>query len=144
MFFYFSFLPTYSDRHNHSQSFVLLVKCRIELTGMYFIAQCQEKPFDSQWDLNGSSKSHHISVTSWGVRWRLKSPASRFFVQPFMQTQIKENIKATRHLPLYGEFAGHPVTGEFPTQRASNSENVSIWWGHHDLLYFPLLSNTAR
>ena len=25
-----------------------------------------------------------------------------------------------------------PVTGEFPTQRASNSENVSIWWRHHD------------
>ena len=24
------------------------------------------------------------------------------------------------------------VTGEFPTQRASNTENVSIWWRHHD------------
>ena len=23
------------------------------------------------------------------------------------------------------------VTGEFPTQRASNAENVSIWWRHH-------------
>ena len=23
------------------------------------------------------------------------------------------------------------VTGEFPTQRASNAENVSIWWCHH-------------
>ena len=27
-----------------------------------------------------------------------------------------------------------PVTGEFPTQMASNAENVSIWWRHHDLL----------
>ena len=26
-----------------------------------------------------------------------------------------------------------PVTGEFPTQRASNAENVSIWWRHHVL-----------
>ena len=26
-----------------------------------------------------------------------------------------------------------PVTGEFPAQRASNAENVSIWWRHHDL-----------
>ena len=26
-----------------------------------------------------------------------------------------------------------PVTGEFPTQRASNAENVSIWWRHHDV-----------
>ena len=24
-----------------------------------------------------------------------------------------------------------PVTGEFPTQRASNAESVSIWWRHH-------------
>ena len=24
-----------------------------------------------------------------------------------------------------------PVTGEFPTQRASNTENGSIWWHHH-------------
>ena len=26
-----------------------------------------------------------------------------------------------------------PVTGEFPAQRASNAENVSIWWRHHDI-----------
>ena len=25
-----------------------------------------------------------------------------------------------------------PVTGKFPTQRASNTENVSIWWLHHE------------
>ena len=25
-----------------------------------------------------------------------------------------------------------PVAGEFPAQRASNAENVSIWWRHHD------------
>ena len=24
-----------------------------------------------------------------------------------------------------------PVTGEFPSQRASNTENVSSWWRHH-------------
>ena len=26
-----------------------------------------------------------------------------------------------------------PGTGEFPVQRASNAENASIWWRHHDL-----------
>ena len=26
-----------------------------------------------------------------------------------------------------------PVTGEFPAQRASNVESVSIWWHHHAL-----------
>ena len=25
------------------------------------------------------------------------------------------------------------VTGEFPAQKASNAENVSIWWQHHDI-----------
>ena len=51
-----------------------------------------------------------------------------FFTQLFIQTQIKENIKAPRHWPLSGNS---PVTGEFPAQRASNMENVSIWWRHH-------------
>ena len=40
----------------------------------------------------------------------------------------QRNIKALRHWPLYGEFTG---TGEFPAQRASYAENVSIWWRHH-------------
>ena len=26
-----------------------------------------------------------------------------------------------------------PVTGEFPTQRASNTENVSTWWRYHEI-----------
>ena len=30
-----------------------------------------------------------------------------------------------------------PVTGEFPTQRASNAENVSMWWYHHAELIRP-------
>ena len=63
----------------------------------------------------------------------MKSPASRLFTQPFIQTQIKENIKAPRHWPLCGEFTG---TGEFPAQRASYAENVSIWWRHHDQFVF--------
>ena len=27
-----------------------------------------------------------------------------------------------------------PGTGEFPAQMASNAENVSIWWRHHDAM----------
>ena len=47
-----------------------------------------------------------ITFTSQRPRWRLKLPASRLFTQPFIQTQIKENIKAPRHRPLCGEFTG--------------------------------------
>ena len=28
-----------------------------------------------------------------------------------------------------------PVTDEFPAQRASNAENVSIWWRHHGIRF---------
>ena len=46
--------------------------------------------------------------------------------------QIKENIKA----PVTGFCEGNSqVIGGFPTLRASNAENVSIWWRHHGRLY---------
>ena len=67
-------------------------------------------------------------MTSYWARWRLKSPASRLFTQPFIQTQIKENIKAPRHWPLCGEFTDERW---IPAQMASNAENVSIWWRHY-------------
>ena len=44
-----------------------------------------------------------ITSTSWWLRCPLKSPASRLFTQSFIQAQIKENIKAPRHWPLYGD-----------------------------------------
>ena len=43
-------------------------------------------------------------MTSQWTQYRLKSPASRFFTQPSIQTQIKESIKAPRHWPFCGEF----------------------------------------
>ena len=40
--------------------------------------------------------------------------------------------KKTSKLRVTGLCEGNsPVTGEFPAQRASNAENVSIWWRHH-------------
>ena len=36
--------------------------------------------------------------------------------------KYKTNMKAPRHWP---------VTGEFPSQKASNAKNISIWWLHH-------------
>ena len=41
--------------------------------------------------------------------------------------------KKTSKLCVTGLCAvNSPVTGEFPTQRASNAENASTWWHHHD------------
>ena len=40
--------------------------------------------------------------------------------------------KKTSKLRVTGLCAGNsPVTGEFPAQMASNTENISIWWRHH-------------
>ena len=53
------------------------------------------------------------------------------FAQPFVQAHMKENIKAPRHWSLWGEATGAPV--DSPHKRASNAENVSVWWRFHGL-----------
>ena len=46
----------------------------------------------------------------------------------------------TSKLRVTGLCAGNsPGTGEFPAQMASNAENVSIWWRHHDWLFINLV-----
>ena len=50
--------------------------------------------------------SKSITMTSQWAWWRLRSPASRLFTQPFIRAQIKENIKAPRYWPLCGQFTG--------------------------------------
>ena len=54
-------------------------------------------------------------MTSQWAWWRLKSPTSRLFPQSFIQTHIKEDIKAPRHQHLCP-----------PSQRASNAENFYL------------------
>ena len=73
-----------------------------------------------------------ITMTSQWVGWRLKSPASRLFTQPFILAQIKENIKALHHWPLRRELTGDRW---IPGQMASNAETFSIWWRHHVCCY---------
>ena len=51
-----------------------------------------------------------------------------------------EKQNKTSKLRVTGLCAGNsPVTGEFPAQMASNAENVSIWWCHHDFIDFIIL-----
>ena len=50
--------------------------------------------------------SRCITVTSKWARRHFKLPASRLFAQSFIQAQIKGNIEAPRHWPLWGEFTG--------------------------------------
>ena len=46
---------------------------------------------------------------------------------------FRRRSKKTSKLRVTGPYERNPpVTGEFPSQRASNAENVSIWWRHHE------------
>ena len=46
---------------------------------------------------------------------------------------FRRRSKETSKLRVTGLCAGNsPVTGEFPAQMANNTENVSIWWRHHE------------
>ena len=49
----------------------------------------------------------------------------------------RRRSKKTSKLCVTGLCEGNsPVTGEFPTQRTSNAENVSIWWRHHPACFW--------
>ena len=82
-------------------------------------------PVLAVWTVPAWSSLEVITKTSQWAQWRPKSPASPVFAQLLVQAQIKESIKAQRRWPL-----GEEVTGEFPAQKASNAENVSMRWRH--------------
>ena len=51
-----------------------------------------------------------------------------------LECLFRRRSTKTSKLPATGLYGGDsPVTGEFPAQSASNTENVSIWWRHHGL-----------
>ena len=68
---------------------------------------------------------------------------SQLLFQQFDQDNNKETLK----IHIIGHSVGGlhwlPVTGEFPTQRASYAENVSIWWRHHELTWFNLKTSCS-
>ena len=77
---------------------------------------------------------NYITVTSHWARWRLKSPASRWFTQPFFQAQIKENIKAPRHWPSVRGIHRWPVNSPHKgsVTRKCFHLMTSSWNGTHD------------
>ena len=72
---------------------------------------------------------HEITVTSWWARWVSNH-------QPhdcLLNWLFRRRSKKTSKLWVTGLCARNsPVTGEFPVQMASNAENVSSWWRHHE------------
>ena len=70
------------------------------------------------------------------LQWRHNGRYGVSYHQPhdcLLKRLFKRRAKKTSKLRVTGLCVGNsPVTGEFPAQMASNAENVSIWWRHHD------------
>ena len=81
------------------------------------------------------------------LRWRHNERDSVSNHQPhdcLLNRLFTRRSKKTSKLRVTGLCAGNsPETGEFPAQRASNAENGSIWWRHHDLIHLPLVNMLA-
>ena len=75
-----------------------------------------------------------ISVMT--LQWRHNEGDSISNHQPhdcFLNRLFRHRSKKTSKLRVTGLCVGNsPEAGEFPAQMASNTENVSIWWRHHE------------
>ena len=75
------------------------------------------------------------------LQWRhnvLDDASNNRRLDYLLSRSFRRRSKKTSKLRGTGLCAGNsPVTAEFPASRASNAENVSIWWRHHipGLLY---------
>ena len=66
---------------------------------------------------------HHNEHDGVSNHWRLECLLKHLF---------RRRSKKTSKLRTTGLYIGNsPETGEFPAQRASNADNVPIWWRHH-------------
>ena len=75
------------------------------------------------WTIQISLKWRHIESDGVSNHRRLGCLLNRLF---------RCRSKKTSKLRVTGLCGGNQlVTGGFPSQRASNAENVSIWWRHH-------------
>ena len=81
--------------------------------------------------------SHEIHCNYYSLRWRHNEHddvSNHLRLYCLLNRLFRCRSKKTPKLRVAGLCEGNsPMTGEFPTQRASNAENVSISWRHHVL-----------
>ena len=76
-----------------------------------------------------------IHLPKYSLQWRHngRNCVSNHHPQDCLVNRLSRlRSKKTSKLRVTGLCAGNsPATGEFPAQRASNAESVSIWWRNH-------------
>ena len=95
---------------------------------VFFALGMSKQMKNGDWDAMKPMWQYYNDVI-W-ARWRLKSPASRLFTQPFIQGA--DQIKYHRSVSLAFERGIQRWQVNSPHKRACNAEKVSIWWRHHE------------
>ena len=74
----------------------------------------------------------HITATSQWARWRLKSPDSRLFTEPFIQAQIKKTHQSSASLAFGRGIHQWPVNSPHKGPVARKMFRFDdVLWGHH-------------
>ena len=132
-----NWLSTMSPFYQHGSTGIMMLK--YNYTCIFYV-RCNYlyKP-KSQWLFNYINirvkewRSNYIPTT---LQWRHNGCDSVSNHQPhdcLLNCLFRRRSKKTSKLRVTGLCARNsPVAGEFPAQMASNAENVSIWWRHHD------------
>ena len=91
-----------------------------------------------KWQARGQwGQSRGLSYWYWigTLQWRHSEShgvSNHRRLEYLLNRLFERRSKKTSKLRVTGRCKGNSsVTGEFSAQRASNAENVSIWWRHH-------------
>ena len=108
-----------------------LLKRGNQLTVLSVVCDGVHCSADQQW--NRQTRTY-----SFELRWHHNEHDGISNPQPhecWLSRLFRRRWKKTSKFPVTGLCEGNiRRTGELPTQRARNAENVSIWWHHHGLL----------
>ena len=109
------------------------VQCTLEkqCTAHHVINECTSVNDHEIWFRNALGEPMDL------LQWRHNGRNSVSNRQPHdfvLNRLFRRRSKKTSKLRVTGLcVVNSPGTGEFPEQMASNAENVSIWWRHHDI-----------
>ena len=94
--------------------------------------------YGSYWWCDPWGVRRHVWLRGQSLQWRHNGRDGVSIHQPhdcLLNRLFRPTLKKTSNPRVTGLCEGNsPVTGEFPTQMASNAEIVSIWWRHHVLI----------
>ena len=99
-----------------------------------YVVSCGD--FGETWPLYNRTESYIVISGHVTLQWRRNERDGVPNHQPhdcILNSLFRRRSNKTSKLRVTGLCAGNSqVTGEFPAQRVSIAENVSIWWRHHD------------